>query len=91
MKLPLSEESKTEIKAAYVKALLAAKESASTMKALQELLTEQMACLDEPLKKVIEKALDESASEMFRVKMQNYKLKNKGFEGREINGVGEGI
>lgn len=91
MKLPLSEGSQKEIKAAYLKALLTARESAKAMEELQELLAEQMACLDKSSKDEIEKALTESASGMFRVKMKNYKLKNKGLEGREVDGLSEDV
>lgn len=85
MKLPLSQADQQEIEQAYVNSLQAAEQLAEAIGDLRAKLEMKMACIGKERKIKLQKALEKSASSMFRIETQNYKVKNSGFDGREFS------
>lgn len=84
VKLPLSQADTEEIAAAYQKAALAAKESASSLNDLAEMLDQKIASIDTASQRELQEQFNLAGSGLFKVKITRCKLKNSGFEGREL-------
>lgn len=84
MKIPLSDADISEIFTAYKKAADDLTECANSLEALLKVLEQRMACVDPSCKKDLSEKLQAICSNVFKLNVAQYKLKNHGLEGREF-------